>query len=1069
MIDMKQGNQILFSIFVAAVLSGFIGLPGRASAAVHAPRYSRSMEVSGEWLDGRAEVVWRESGYDEIAGFKVFRVDDARESALQAAWIPVDFNRSGGAAYRITDPAAIFGEAAVYRIDGLRMDGSVETLGFWSVSFEERLQDEYTPKRHLLSEKQFQVATADSVLAGPALKVPVVEPGIYGVSFEAIASGLGVPVEDVESMAQNAELSMHTGGEAVAYRVDEERILFFGWPVTNRYTLVNYFWIEPGSGVHMAEHMTEAIAVPDDLTHVGHAPFRQRLIMTPDQYTELPDDFYFWAGFSGSVTRNYNMPLPGYATNDVTVAVSVRGWNTNANHQAVVTLNEGLLGSVFFSGRDEVTGTFTTPAAADNQLKISIVQPSEGTSLFALRQFDVFYERYYEPIGSVLLADDGGHSRLSASRYTDPVVLDITHPAYPVHVTGPGGVIHADHSWTVEANSRWAFRERASIPVLEPVTGGFGGWMESATNRVDYLVISPREFAGPAENLAAYRRSLGLRTAVAVFEDICDQFAHGLKTPDAIRDMLSYAHATWDSPPLLVVLGGRGHFDYLGLLGGGTEINHLPPLLAGDSATLRPADLLFSDLTGDEIPDFSIGRIPAQTALQFSDYVAKLQAYEAGQIGLGIDRILFAADNADEGGNFTESNQSLAERAEVRYSVEATGLDTQSLSVVRSSITNALLSGYGILHYTGHGTAKQFAAEDILSSASVAGLASHDPVPLVISLTCYVGRFDDYRPIWKSLAESLITKPEGGSLAVYSPSGLSWNNYAQEMGESFYEMHASDPADALGPVLVQARRHLGPKSGLSATSSRTYNLLGDPALKLAGGAGAEPPAWITDLAQWRWERYSYAELGDLANSYEAIVAFVATNGFLSVLPAERTHGEGAVDGQSVDVVSIVHWAAETEVPWITITAGTIGENNGQVTYSVMANSGAARSGTITVSGGGIDRTFMVQQDASSAGGGWDTGFEDLGANWRWLDGFGTYIPLSGGWYWHNRHGYFSPTATSTPDRMVMYTMDMGWLYTRQDLFPYLYRYRDPCWLWYLTDSQHPRWFYNLTQGVWEQW
>jgi len=335
-----------------------------------------------------------------------------------------------------------------------------------------------------------------------------------------------------------------------------------------------------------------------------------------------------------------------------------------------------------------------------------------------------------------------------------------------------------------------------------------------------------------------------------------------LKTPDAIRDMLAYAHANWASPPWMVLLGGRGHFDYLELLAG-TVPNHLPPLLGFDSTMLRPADILFADLTGDEIPDFSLGRIPVQTATQFHEYIAKLKTYEAGGLAGADDKAIFAADNADDGGDFAASNESLAAIADARYTIEQTGMDTNTVATVRTAITNALQAGYGILHYTGHGSPRQLAIENVLSDVNVSSMPTHAPVALVMSLTCYIGRFDDYRPAQKSLGETLVTKPDGGALAVYASSGLSWTLYAQQLAEVFYNLHAEGQTETVGLALAQARRQVGVSSELGSTAYRTYNLLGDPALKMRGHArSAAPAGWLSQYAQWRWERFASGELMD---------------------------------------------------------------------------------------------------------------------------------------------------------------------------------------------------------------
>ncbi len=56
------------------------------------------------------------------------------------------------------------------------------------------------------------------------------------------------------------------------------------------------------------------------------------------------------------------------------------------------------------------------------------------------------------------------------------------------------------------------------------------------------------------------------------------------------------------------------------------------------------------------------------------------------------------------------------------------------------------------------------------------------------------------------------------------------------------------------------------------------------------------------------------------------------------------------------------WTAASNVPWIAITAGATGTGSGTVTYTVFANTGNLRTGTMTIAG----KTFTVTQDGSGA-------------------------------------------------------------------------------------------------------
>jgi len=55
------------------------------------------------------------------------------------------------------------------------------------------------------------------------------------------------------------------------------------------------------------------------------------------------------------------------------------------------------------------------------------------------------------------------------------------------------------------------------------------------------------------------------------------------------------------------------------------------------------------------------------------------------------------------------------------------------------------------------------------------------------------------------------------------------------------------------------------------------------------------------------------------------------------------------------------WTATSNAAWITITGGSSGTGNGTVTYNVAANTGAVRTGTITIAG----QTFTVIQGTTS--------------------------------------------------------------------------------------------------------
>jgi hypothetical protein len=68
-------------------------------------------------------------------------------------------------------------------------------------------------------------------------------------------------------------------------------------------------------------------------------------------------------------------------------------------------------------------------------------------------------------------------------------------------------------------------------------------------------------------------------------------------------------------------------------------------------------------------------------------------------------------------------------------------------------------------------------------------------------------------------------------------------------------------------------------------------------------------------------------------------------------------GEGAV---TVAALEGCQWSAASQAPWLSIIGGASGTGHGTVRYRAAQNTGAARSGTLTIA----DRTFAVDQSAT---------------------------------------------------------------------------------------------------------
>ncbi len=86
---------------------------------------------------------------------------------------------------------------------------------------------------------------------------------------------------------------------------------------------------------------------------------------------------------------------------------------------------------------------------------------------------------------------------------------------------------------------------------------------------------------------------------------------------------------------------------------------------------------------------------------------------------------------------------------------------------------------------------------------------------------------------------------------------------------------------------------------------------------------------------------------------------------LTLGASSRSFTAGAASSKELSVTANVSWTAKSSASWLVLKTAS-GKGNGTIVYNVAANTGTARTGTITVSGGGASRTFTVTQGGITA-------------------------------------------------------------------------------------------------------
>ncbi len=90
---------------------------------------------------------------------------------------------------------------------------------------------------------------------------------------------------------------------------------------------------------------------------------------------------------------------------------------------------------------------------------------------------------------------------------------------------------------------------------------------------------------------------------------------------------------------------------------------------------------------------------------------------------------------------------------------------------------------------------------------------------------------------------------------------------------------------------------------------------------------------------------------------------------------------------------------------------------------------------------------------------------DIGDGWKESTWFGTYQDLTNPWLYHASH-YWIFINNNDLEAFWFWNDQLGWSWTGNSTYPYLYTTELGAWLWYQPGSANPAWYYNFTTGTW---
>ena len=443
------------------------------------------------------------------------------------------------------------------------------------------------------------------------------------------------------------------------------------------------------------------------------------------------------------------------------------------------------------------------------------------------------------------LQDDTGRFRFCIKDVHErPLVLDVTDPYVPMmsdSIEWSGDSVRfclrLDRPAEIAVAVASQFLTPSGIELRRP------GQLRSPERQADYWVVTPREFLGPAQQMARYRtgRVAGVGHAVALaaaLDDIYDDYAFGMEEPGAIKRFFVDKH------PVYGLLAGDATCDYKGILG------KRPPGVpayeygfglnpdAYDRSALA-FDAWYADFEGEGgSPDMVLGRVTCRSPAELRQFVDKVIAYETQPAGMWNKRYLLLADDEFLG----EANPENPSRwdpigfGHIAYCEAVSLIPDNPLDLVKVYLTEwpyvgiknkpgahaefmrQMNLGGVVLVFFGHGAGFDLTHESALNISQVPRIQNGHRSPFCYFGSCSVGRFDDTQ--FECIAEELVRQPSGAIASVGATKAtVAGSNlvFARNLLTPLF----TEPGSTIGLSFFQAW-----------PNDKIYHLFGDPATVL---------------------------------------------------------------------------------------------------------------------------------------------------------------------------------------------------------------------------------------------
>lgn len=379
-----------------------------------------------------------------------------------------------------------------------------------------------------------------------------------------------------------------------------------------------------------------------------------------------------------------------------------------------------------------------------------------------------------------------------------------------------------------------------AVTLLEPA-GAFGTMLftdfDALDPNTDYFAIGHPSMQNEVQQYAGYRNISGHNAIGIDVNELYAQFGWGIeKHPLAIRKFADWALGNLTSPKHIFLIGKS-----VSSLSARTDGALFAEIMV-PSFGYPPSDNMITSFLGNgtylEETGIAIGRLAATNPQQVSDYMQKMQEFEALENELWMKKILHFSGGGVESEvlqirSFMDSYKDIIEDTLYGGSVQTfqkTSSEPFQITQV-DSITQLVNTGVQFINFFGHGSAVGFDVS--IDHPSLFG-NENGKYPLMMANSCFAGDIHQPSSVPSSISETWVLEPQGGALAFLSTIGPGSRFYLNSYCTNFY--HSVSHFAYTGTVGQQVKRTIRenaqPLNDITRLHNLEYTLHGDPAFNI---------------------------------------------------------------------------------------------------------------------------------------------------------------------------------------------------------------------------------------------